>query len=154
MLTSETYKQTSAAQPDKPEKDLENRLLSRANRFRRPSWMLRDAALKAAGLLNPAIGGPPMRPYQPKGVWKEIFMGRFNYLPSVGPTQYRRTIYAPDCTRRDQCAVQCHRQAHPPAAHHERRRIERLTRARLPSGGARLHGGVDPARGGAGEAKR
>jgi hypothetical protein len=56
--------------------------------------MLRDAALRHAGLLNPAIGGPPVRPYQPDGVWEELFMGRFKYEPSEGAAQYRRTLYA------------------------------------------------------------
>jgi hypothetical protein len=56
--------------------------------------MLRDAALAASGLLNPALGGPPVRPFQPEGVWEEIFMGRFTYEPSEGAAQYRRTLYA------------------------------------------------------------
>jgi hypothetical protein len=59
-----------------------------------PAWMLRDAALKSAGLLNPALGGPPVRPHQPEGVWEEIFMGRFTYQPSQGAAQNRRTLYA------------------------------------------------------------
>jgi putative heme-binding domain-containing protein len=56
--------------------------------------MLRDAALTVSGLLNPALGGPPVRPHQPDGVWEEIFMGRFTYEPSQGAAQYRRTLYA------------------------------------------------------------
>jgi hypothetical protein len=94
IATSETYRQSGVASAGLRERDPENRLLARAPRFRLSSWMLRDAALKAAGLLNPALGGPPIRPYQPPGIWKEIFMGRFNYKPSVGPAQYRRTVYA------------------------------------------------------------
>jgi hypothetical protein len=27
-------------------------------------------------------------------VWEQLFMGRFRYEPSLGPAQYRRTIYA------------------------------------------------------------
>ncbi|CEF49036.1 unnamed protein product [uncultured bacterium] len=56
--------------------------------------MIRDAALKSSGLLNPSLGGPPVRPYQPAGVWEQNFMGRFKYEPSDGFDQYRRTIYA------------------------------------------------------------
>lgn len=44
--------------------------------------------------MNEALGGPPVRPYQPEGVWEEIFMGRFRYEPSEGAAQYRRTLYA------------------------------------------------------------
>jgi hypothetical protein len=56
--------------------------------------MIRDSALQASGLLNPSIGGPPVYPWQPDGVWREIFMGRFTYDPSVGAAQNRRTLYA------------------------------------------------------------
>jgi ribosomal protein L24E len=45
-------------------------------------------------LLNPALGGPPVRPHQPEGVWEEIFMGRYTYEPSQGAAQHRRTLYA------------------------------------------------------------
>ena len=56
--------------------------------------MIRDAALNSSGLLNRAIGGPPVRPYQPPGVWAEMFMGRLRYEPSQGAAQYRRSLYA------------------------------------------------------------
>jgi hypothetical protein len=59
-----------------------------------PAWMLRDQALAVSGLLNPVRGGPPVRPYQPPGVWEDITMGRFKYVPSDGSDQYRRTLYA------------------------------------------------------------
>ncbi len=94
MVSSEIFRQDSAMTGAMLERDPENRLLARALRYRLPAWMLRDAALTASGLLNPAVGGPPVKPYQPEGVWEEIFMGRFTYRPSVGPAQYRRTLYA------------------------------------------------------------
>ncbi len=94
IVTSETYRQESAVTAEHLERDPENRLLARGARFRLPSWMLRDAALAASGLLNPAIGGPPVMPYQPEGVWNDMFMGRFRYEPSQGPAQHRRTLYA------------------------------------------------------------
>ena len=94
IVTSGTYRQSSAANAALITRDPQNRLLARGPRFRLPSWMLRDAALSSAGLLNPALGGPPVRPYQPEGVWEEIFMGRFTYEPSQGAAQHRRTLYA------------------------------------------------------------
>jgi len=94
MATSATYRQSSVASPALLTRDPENRLLARAPRFRLPAWMLRDAALRSSGLLNPALGGPPVRPHQPEGVWEEIFMGRFKYEPSEGSAQHRRTLYA------------------------------------------------------------
>ena len=94
IVTSETYQQSSSVSAALLARDPENRLLARSTRFRLPSWMLRDAALKSSGLLNPALGGPPVRPYQPDGVWEEMFMGRFKYEPSEGAAQHRRTVYA------------------------------------------------------------
>lgn len=94
IVTSQTYQQSSAVTASLAELDPDNRLLARQTRFRLPGWMIRDAALTYSGLLNPSMGGPPVMPYQPEGVWEEIFMGRFTYQPSVGPLQYRRTLYA------------------------------------------------------------
>ena len=94
ITSSATYQQDSAISADLLARDPENRLLARGPRFRLPSWMLRDAALREASLLNPVLGGPPVKPYQPAGVWEEMFMGRFKYEPSEGVSQYRRTLYA------------------------------------------------------------
>jgi hypothetical protein len=94
IVSSETYRQSSSVSSALLARDPDNRLLARGARFRLPSWMLRDAALTISGLLNPALGGPPVRPYQPEGVWEEIFMGRFTYEPSEGAAQFRRTLYA------------------------------------------------------------
>jgi len=94
IAASDTYRQSSAVTPELLERDPANRLLARAPRYRLPAWMIRDNALKASALLNPVLGGPPVKPWQPEGVWEELFMGRFAYQPSVGPAQYRRTLYA------------------------------------------------------------
>jgi hypothetical protein len=93
IVTSETYQQSSQFSVHSAQFDPSNLLLARGPRFRLPAWMLRDAALVSSGLLNPALGGPPVRPYQPDGVWEEIFMGRFTYEPSEGAAQHRRTLY-------------------------------------------------------------
>lgn len=94
IVTSETYRQSSHVSPELLLRDPENRLWARGARFRLPSWMIRDVALRTSGLLNPAVGGPPVMPYQPEGVWTEMFMGRYRYEPSQGAAQYRRTLYA------------------------------------------------------------
>jgi hypothetical protein len=94
MVMSSTYRQSSRVSEALLARDPDNRLLARGSRFRLPSWMLRDTALQASGLLHPVIGGPPVRPFQPAGVWEENFMGRFTYEPSEGTAQYRRTLYA------------------------------------------------------------
>lgn len=94
IVTSRAYQQSSDVTNEMLENDPENRLLARAPRHRLPAWMIRDNALQVSGLLNDAVGGPPVKPYQPEGVWAEITMGRLRYSPSVGPAQHRRTIYA------------------------------------------------------------
>lgn len=92
LVMSQTYCQSSDSKESSV--DPENKLLARAPRYRLPAWMIRDCALKAAGMLNPTLGGPPVKPYQPDGIWEENFMGRFHYESSEGPDQYRRTVYA------------------------------------------------------------
>ncbi len=94
IVTSETYQQESRLTSELREQDPDNRWLARGARYRLPSWMIRDAALQSSGLLNPTVGGPPVYPYQPDGVWEAMFMGRFRYEPSQGEAQFRRTIYA------------------------------------------------------------
>jgi hypothetical protein len=94
IVSSATYRQSSLVSPDLLERDPENRLLARGARYRLPSWMIRDAFLTHGGLLNPALGGPPVFPYQPPGIWSDQFMGRFTYRPSLGPAGNRRTLYA------------------------------------------------------------
>ncbi len=94
IATSATYRQSSRVNPELLATDPSNRLLARGARFRMPAWMLRDQALAVSALLNPSLGGPPVRPYQPSGVWEDITMGRFKYSPSDGEDQYRRTLYA------------------------------------------------------------
>lgn len=94
IVTTETYRQSSNVTPELLARDPDNRLLTRGARYRLPSWMIRDAALRSSGLFNPTLGGPTVMPYQPDGVWAEMFMGRFRYTPSQGPAQWRRTLYA------------------------------------------------------------
>ena len=93
IVTSETYRQSSRRRADVDARDPENRWLARQSRFRLPSWMLRDAALAAGGLLQPRRGGPPVFPAQPDGVWADSTMGRLRYSPSVGDDLYRRSLY-------------------------------------------------------------
>ncbi|HEY2951180.1 MAG TPA: PSD1 and planctomycete cytochrome C domain-containing protein [Verrucomicrobiae bacterium] len=73
--------------------DPENRLLARGPRFRMPSWMLRDQALFVSGLLVEQIGGKPVKPYQPPGVWEDATFGQITYKPDKGESLYRRSLY-------------------------------------------------------------
>jgi hypothetical protein len=97
IVTSATYRQASAVSPLLRERDPENRLLARGPRFRLPAEMIRDNALAAAGLLNGAIGGPSVFPYQPDGLWEETSVGDVytaqTYTQSHGKDLYRRSLY-------------------------------------------------------------
>ena len=97
IVTSATYRQSSHVTPELVEKDPENRLLARGPRFRLPAEMVRDNALAAGGLLNGAIGGPSVAPYQPKGLWEEMAFGDVfsaqTYAQSTGKDLYRRSMY-------------------------------------------------------------
>jgi hypothetical protein len=93
MVTSATYKQSSKIPPGMAERDPENRLLARAPRFRMPSWMIRDQALAASGLLVEKQGGPPVKGYQPAGVWEDASFGTIKYQQDHGEALYRRSLY-------------------------------------------------------------
>jgi hypothetical protein len=92
IVTSATYRQDSRLRPDLAGRDPENRLLARGPRFRMPAEMIRDIALAASGRLDSTLGGPPVFPPQPDGVWPgfgtdDVWVG------STGPERFRRAIY-------------------------------------------------------------
>ena len=96
MVLSETYQQQSVSNPSLDQKDPNNLLLARANASRLPAEIIRDNALKVSGLLNTKVGGESVRPYQPKGLWKEknnfsTFL--LEYKESQGEDLYRRGLY-------------------------------------------------------------
>ena len=97
IVTSATYRQSSKVTSELREKDPENRLLARGPRVRLQAELIRDTALAASGLLNDAIGGPSVMPYQPKGIWEELAFGDgFSgqaYEQSHGRDLYRRGMY-------------------------------------------------------------
>lgn len=93
MVMSSTYRQSARIDDQAAAKDPENRLLSRAPRFRMPSWMIRDAALAVSGLLVEQRGGPPVKPYQPPGIWQEASFGKIRYEQDHGEQLYRRSLY-------------------------------------------------------------
>jgi len=97
IVTSATYRQTSRIPQSEirnpQSEDPDNRLLSRFPRYRLPSWMLRDQALALSGLLVPKFGGPPVKPYQPPGIWAEATFGKKRYRQDHGEKLYRRSLY-------------------------------------------------------------
>jgi len=98
MVTSATYRQASTIDPQFLERDPENRLLARGPRFRLDAFAIRDNALAISGLYVPKIGGPPVKPYQPPGLWEELSFNNKtsldSYVQSNGESLYRRTMYS------------------------------------------------------------
>ena len=92
MVMSATYRQSSAATPERLADDPENRLLARGPRFRLEAELVRDAALVASGLLSEKIGGPSVRPPQSAGV-TEVAWGSPKWNASGGSDRYRRSLY-------------------------------------------------------------
>jgi mono/diheme cytochrome c family protein len=96
IVMSATYRQSEAISPDKLEKDPQNKWLSRGPRNRLDAEEIRDQALAASGLLVNKIGGPPVKPYQPDGVWEAVAMVQSDtrfYKQDTGPALYRRSLY-------------------------------------------------------------
>lgn len=93
IVMSEAYQRSSHSTPELLELDPDNRLLARGARYRLPSWMIRDLALAASGLLVDRLGGPSVKPYQPSGIWEEATFGKKTYEQDHGDSLYRRTLY-------------------------------------------------------------
>ncbi len=92
LVTSATYRQSSAVSPLLVEKDPKNVLLARGPRVRLEAEVIRDAALRAAGLLSEKMYGPGVRPPQPQGV-TEVAYGSPAWQASSGEDRFRRSIY-------------------------------------------------------------
>jgi hypothetical protein len=92
IVTSATYRQSTAVTPEGLQKDSDNRWLSRAPRQRLSAEMVRDQALAASGLLVEEVGGPSVKPYQPPGLWSEL-TGADDYVQDHGENLYRRSLY-------------------------------------------------------------
>jgi len=96
VVMSNTYRQSSKSTSEALRRDPANLLLGRAPRFRLPSPILRDVALASSGLLVRKLGGKPVYPYQPPGIWDglAITLERdFTYPQSKGADNHRRSLY-------------------------------------------------------------
>ncbi|CAN5407557.1 hypothetical protein BH23BAC1_BH23BAC1_29790 [soil metagenome] len=98
MVTSSTYRQSSAASDKLKELDPENIYLARSSRYRLNTEMIRDNILYSSGLLHHELGGPSVKPYQPEGLWEAIATGlkgrgETEYVVDKGDKLYRRSLY-------------------------------------------------------------
>lgn len=91
IVTSATYRQSSAARPELITADPNNHWLARQQPLRFSSDQVRDAALSVSGLLENRVGGPSVFPPQPDVVAKEGFSNVWK--TSDGADRYRRGLY-------------------------------------------------------------
>ena len=122
IVMSATYRQSSTITEKHLKTDPENIFLARSTRMRFPAENVRDHVLASSGVLNEEIGGPSVKPYQPKGLWEVATSGRgtlARYVQDHESDLYRRGMYVfikrtvppPsmlifDASNRDQCEVQ------------------------------------------------
>ncbi len=95
IVLSATYGQDSVPVDEAQRAlDPDNVWLARGPATRLSAEMLRDTALFVAGLLEEQLGGPPVSPYQPPGLWRESNSMSPAYRESVGDDLYRRSLYS------------------------------------------------------------
>ena len=121
IVLSATYRQSSEVKKKHLEVDPENLYLARSPRLRFKAELIRDMVLATSNLLVKDIGGPSVKPYQPKGLWEVASSGRGElktYEQDQDSALYRRGMYTfikltlppPsmimfDASNRDQCEV-------------------------------------------------
>ena len=116
LVTSATYRQEAG--PVAADKDPENRLFARQNRFRVDAENVRDVALQVSGLLSETFGGPSVNPVEPAGYLGALNFPKREYSASHGDDLYRRGLYTMwqrtflhpsllnfDAPTREECAV-------------------------------------------------
>jgi hypothetical protein len=94
IVTSATYRQSSRVPPELYSRDQYNRLLARGPRFRVEGEIVRDIALAASGLLNPAIGGRSIYPPAPEFLFdRPASYGPKTWKVETDSQKYRRSLY-------------------------------------------------------------
>src|SRR5438270_497764 len=93
LVTSATYRQSSAVTAALLEHDPDNRLLARGPRFRLPAEVLHDQALFVGGLLSNKMYGPSVRPPRPASGLAAAFGSSIDWKTSGGEDRHRRALY-------------------------------------------------------------
>lgn len=97
IVTSSTYRQSSRISREELRIDPENRYLARGPRRRLDAEVLRDQALAVTGILDREMGGPPVKPYQPPGLWKAVALQGSNtsqFERDSVDKLHRRSLYS------------------------------------------------------------
>jgi hypothetical protein len=93
IVTSHTYRQSSLPDGTNQDKDPENRLLARQNRFRVDAENVRDTVLAVSGLLEDKLGGPSVNPVEPPSYLAALNFPKREYSAGHGKDLHRRGLY-------------------------------------------------------------
>jgi hypothetical protein len=93
IVTSASYRQSSAHRRACEAQDPLNLLIFRQNRYRVEGEIVRDLHLAVSGLLAPKIGGPSVFPPMPEDLAKLSYANNFSWVNSEGEDRYRRGMY-------------------------------------------------------------
>jgi mono/diheme cytochrome c family protein len=92
FVSSATYRQSSHTRPDLIAIDPMNKLLARQSRLRVDAEIVRDMALAVSGMLTEELGGSPVYPPQPDGVF-DFTQDKKPWKTSTGRERYRKAMY-------------------------------------------------------------
>lgn len=92
IVTSATYRQSSRQRRDVQEIDPTNKWLAQQNRLRLDAEVIRDSALAASNLLTAQLGGPPVYPPQPDGVF-DFTQDKKPWKTETDRDRYRKAMY-------------------------------------------------------------
>jgi hypothetical protein len=93
MVTSATYRQSSNARPELEARDPDNTLLARQSALRLPAELIRDEALSAAELLDPAHRRAQREAAAAQGRRRAFVRQSVKWVESTGADRYRRGMY-------------------------------------------------------------
>lgn len=93
MVLSSTYGQASSPTAELITKDPDNLFYGRMSPRKLTAELLRDTALFSGGLLVDKTGGPPVKPYQPAGLWRGQNAFLPEYVADKGEGLHRKSMY-------------------------------------------------------------
>jgi mono/diheme cytochrome c family protein len=89
VVTSATYRQSSAADPEALAGDAQARLLWRFPPRRLEAEAIRDSVLFVSGKLDLTMGGPGFSPFEPSTNYVRVYTPK----AAFGPPEFRRMVY-------------------------------------------------------------
>jgi hypothetical protein len=92
IVLSDVYRQVSELPQALASTDPQLLMFAHGARYRLGAEAIRDQALAVAGLLSAKMGGPPVMPPQPAGLWRSTYSGK-TWIDAEGEDRYRRSLY-------------------------------------------------------------